>query len=235
MALFGEKYGERVRTVEVPGLSLELCGGCHVRNTGEIGPLVVTGERGVASGVRRLEAVAGGVAMDELRRRQHLLREVESGLGVEAERLPAEAEKLKNRIKELERELARLRRDLVAGKSAASGESEVAGVKVVAREVPKAPAGELRNLADTLRDKMGSGVVVLGTRNDGKVSLIVTVSKDLTGRLNAGRLVKSLAAPGGRLGRRSSGLRAGRGQGAGEPAAAARKGARGARRAAVVG
>jgi alanyl-tRNA synthetase len=194
MALFGEKYGERVRTVEVPGVSLELCGGCHVRNTGEIGPLIVTAERGTASGVRRIEAIAGEVALAELRRRQELLREVEAGLGVEAERAPREAAALKERIKELERELAGLRRELLAGKPADGGESEVAGVRVVAREVPGAPAGELRSLADTLRDKMGSGVVVLGTRGEGKVTLIVTVSKDLTGRVDAGRLVRSLAA-----------------------------------------
>ena len=194
MALFGEKYGERVRTVEVPGVSLELCGGCHVRNTGEIGPLIVTAERGTASGVRRVEAIAGEVALAELRRRQELLREVGAGLGVEAERAPREAAALKERIKELERELAGLRRELLAGKPADDGESEVAGVRVVAREVPWAPAGELRSLADTLRDKMGSGVVVLGTRGEGKVTLIVTVSKDLTGRVDAGRLVRSLAA-----------------------------------------
>ena len=196
MALFGEKYGDEVRTVEIPGCSLELCGGCHVRNTGEIALLLLTGERGVASGVRRIEAVTGETALAEVRRRQELLEGIERGLGVDAERVPGEAEAMKERIKNLERELAEMRRELVAGQGSGGGgeEVEVAGVKVTAREVPKAPTGELRNLADTLRDKMGSGVVVLGSRSDGKASVIVTVSKDLTKKLNAGKLVKALAA-----------------------------------------
>ncbi len=194
MALFGEKYGDRVRTVEIPDVSLELCGGCHVHNTGEIGPTLITHERGVASGVRRIEAISGEVALGELKRREQVLADVEKGLGVDAERAPREAENLKSRVKELERELAKLRQQLVAGKSDDSAETEVAGIRVVAREVHNAPKGELRNLADTLRDKLGSGVVVLGTRSDGKVGVVVAVSKDLTKKLNAGRLIKSLAA-----------------------------------------
>ena len=122
------------------------------------------------------------------------MRDVGRELGVDTERTAREAGALKSRVKELEEQLAKLRREMVAGKTADSGETEVAGVKLIAREVPQAPTGELRNLADTLRDKLGSGVVVLASRDGGKVSVIVTVSKDLTDRLNAGRLVKSLAA-----------------------------------------
>ncbi|RMH22044.1 MAG: alanine--tRNA ligase [Acidobacteria bacterium] len=212
MALFGEKYGSRVRTVEVPGTSLELCGGCHVRSTGEIGLFLITAERGIASGVRRLEAVTGEQALALVRQRSAQLAGVEQALGAPAERAAAEIESLKERARVLERELAAARMQLVAGSVApAGGEQEVDGVKLIAREVPPVPAAELRQMADRLRDRLGSGVVVLGSRQeDGKVSLIATVSKDLTGRLKAGNLVKNLAAiVGGRGGGRPDFAQAG--------------------------
>jgi len=193
MALFGEKYGDRVRTVAVPGFSLELCGGCHVRNTGEIGLLLITSERGIASGVRRLEAVTGEVAFGEVRRLRRQLEGIEAELAVPAERAAGEIGSLKGKLKELERELSKVRLQLASGGAASQDETEVDGIRVLARELPRTPIGELRTIADTLRDKLGSGVVVVGSRDDGKVSLIVTVSKDLTDRLSAGRLVKSLA------------------------------------------
>lgn len=210
MALFGEKYGQEVRTVEIPEVSFELCGGCHLRNTGEIGLLLITSERGVASGVRRIEAVTGRGAMERLRRQQGLLAGIEEALAVPAERAAGEAAILKSRVKDLERELAKVRRQLVAGEAGGGEETEIEGIRVVAREVPKAPAGELRNLADTLRDRLGSGVVVLASRDDGKVAVIATVSKDLTGRLSAGRLVDRLARlVGGRGGGRPDFAQAG--------------------------
>ncbi|HLF57498.1 MAG TPA: DHHA1 domain-containing protein [Thermoanaerobaculia bacterium] len=194
MALFGEKYGERVRTVAVPGLSLELCGGCHVRNTGEIGPFVITAERGVASGVRRIEALTGEAALARLRARDEELGRVEASLGVEPGRAPEEVESLRRSAKERDAELAKLRVQLVSGAAAASEEREVAGIRLLVREVPLAPPGELRNLADVLRAKLGSGVVVLGARGDGKVSLVAAVSEDVRGRIPAGRLLKEIAA-----------------------------------------
>ncbi len=210
MALFGEKYGDEVRTVEVPGFSLELCGGCHVRNSGEIALVLITSERGVASGVRRIEAITGEGALEAVRERQRLLEGIEQRLAVPAERAADEVGELKDRVKQLERELAKMRVKLVSGDASAAEESEVGGVKLIAREVPQAPAGELRNLADTLRDKLGSGVVVLASRSDGKVSLIATVSKDLVPRLSAGNLVKTLAAiVGGRGGGRPDFAQAG--------------------------
>ena len=211
MALFGEKYGDEVRTVDVPGFSLELCGGCHVRNSGEIGLVLITGERGVASGVRRLEAVTGEAALELVRQRQNWLGDLEGQLSVPGERLAAEAGALKGKVKELEKELARLRQKLLAGDSGSSGqEMDVAGIKVVVREVPAAPTNELRNLADTLRERLGQGVVVLATRQDGKVTLVVTVSKGLTDRLSAGRVAGALAAMvGGRGGGRPDFAQAG--------------------------
>ncbi len=195
MALFGEKYGDEVRTVEVPGFSLELCGGCHVGNTGEIGIFQVTSERGVASGVRRIEAVTGREALELVRRREGLLEEIAGILGTTPDRAPAEVEKLKGELREHEKELAKLRRELVKGASAEeAGPEEVEGVKVLAREVPAAPSQELREMADMLRQKLGSGVVVIGSREEDKVSLIAAVSDDLVDRVHAGDLVKSLAA-----------------------------------------
>ena len=115
MALFGEKYGDRVRTVEVPGVSLELCGGCHVANTGEIGPFVVTSERGIASGVRRIEALTGEGALRHLRRRDELLAGIEDRLGVPAERAGETVDDLRRELKERDEALAKLRLELVAG------------------------------------------------------------------------------------------------------------------------
>jgi alanyl-tRNA synthetase len=195
MALFGEKYGERVRTVEVPGVSLELCGGCHVANTGEIGLFVLTTEKGIASGVRRIEALTGGGGLDHLLRRDRLLQAVETRLAVTGERLPEEIDALERAVREKDRDLARLRLQLVSGDAAGEDRPiRVEGVEVVVREVPWAPAGELRHMADTLRGKLGSGVAVIGSRGEGKVSLVAAVSPDLAGtRVHAGKLVGELA------------------------------------------
>jgi len=198
MALFGEKYGERVRTVNIPGFSLELCGGCHVRNTGEIGLFLVESERGVASGVRRIEAVTGDYALQEVRRQRTAYEELTQRLGIRSgdfDQQLQKAEQLRQRQNELENEMKRLRMQLVSGApQAADEEMTVEGIRVVAREVPFAPANELRDMADTLRSKLGSGVVVIGARADGNVSLVAAVSKDLTGRVRAGDLVKKLSA-----------------------------------------
>ncbi|MFL6195816.1 MAG: alanine--tRNA ligase, partial [Thermoanaerobaculia bacterium] len=199
MALFGEKYGERVRTVNVPGFSLELCGGCHVRNTGEIGFLMIESERGVASGVRRIEAVTGTAALEEVRRQRAAYGELILRLGIRSgdyEQQLQKAEQLRERQNELEQEMRKLRMQLVSGAVSSSGDEEllVDGIRVLAREVPPAPANELRDMADALRSKLGSGVVVIGTRSDGNVSLVAAVTKDLTGRVKAGELVKRLSA-----------------------------------------
>ena len=201
MALFGEKYGDRVRTVEVPGFSLELCGGCHVRNTGEIGPVTLVGERGVAAGVRRIEALAGDRA-DRLRRSQaHVLAGLERELGASGEQAAAEAKALKERLREVERELSRLRLGVLAGdgkpapgQDAGGDARSIHGVDVVLREVPASNAGELRNLADVLRGRLGSGVVVLGALDDGKVKLVASVTKDLQDRVDAAAVARAMGA-----------------------------------------
>jgi alanyl-tRNA synthetase len=198
MALFGEKYGERVRTVGVPGFSLELCGGCHVHNTGEIGLFLLESERGVASGVRRVEAVTGTYALDEVRRQRTAYTELVSRLGIHAGDYAQQlqkAEQLRQHQDQLEHEMRRLRMQLVSGGPAApEDELLIDGVRVLTREVPPAPASELREMADALRSKLGSGVVVIGTRGEDTVSLVAAVSQDLTPRIKASELVKKLSA-----------------------------------------
>jgi alanyl-tRNA synthetase len=199
MALFGEKYGDRVRTVNVPGFSLELCGGCHVRNSGEIGLFVIESERGVASGVRRIEALTGTYALEEIRRQRAAYGELVARLGIRTgdyDQQLQKAEQMRQRQSDLEHEMKKLRMQLVSGSASSSGDEEILvdGIRVLSREVPPAPANELRDMADSLRSKIGSGVVVIGTRSDGNVSLVAAVSKDLTSRIKAGELVKKLSA-----------------------------------------
>ena len=201
MALFGEKYGDRVRTVEVPGFSLELCGGCHVANTGEIGTVTLVGERGVAAGVRRIEALAGDRAERLHRDRTRLLSTLESEIGASGEQAAVEVRALKERLREVERELSKLRLGLLAGDGkAARGPSadgdtrKVGGVDVVLREVPASNVGELRNLADVLRSRLGSGVVVLGALDGGKVKLVASVTGDLQDRVDASAVARAMGS-----------------------------------------
>ncbi len=202
IALFGEKYGDRVRTVEVPGFSLELCGGCHVRNSGEVGPVVVVGERGVAAGVRRIEALAGTHAEQLYRRRGHLLATLESELGASGKGAADEVRALKDRLRQAERELSRVRLGVLAGdggaeRSAAEGgdgAGAIAGVDIVLREVPASNVAELRSLADVLRGRLDSGVVVLGALDDGKAKLVASVTKDLVDRVDAAAVARAMGA-----------------------------------------
>ena len=204
MALFGEKYGDRVRTVEVPGFSLELCGGCHVGNTGEIGPFTVVGERGVAAGVRRIEALAGDRAERLHRDRARLLATLESEIGAAGEQASVEVRALKERLRAVERELSRLRLGLLAGERmpgrgpSADGDTHstrsIEGVDVVLREVPASNVRELRNLADVLRSRLGSGVVVLGVRDEGKVKLVASVTRDLQDRVDAAAVARAMGS-----------------------------------------
>ena len=199
MALFGEKYGEKVRVVKIGDFSTELCGGTHTGATGEIGVVKLLGEGSVSSGVRRVEAVTGLGALNEFRR-DYEVAQLASQLSPNAETAPAEA--LRSRLTAQEEELKKLRRELDQArmKSAASAVSgaadqavEVKGVKVLAQRVDALDRGQMRTLVDNLRNKLGSGVVVLGSAQDGKVALIVGVTKDLTGKVQAGKVVGEIA------------------------------------------
>ena len=199
MALFGEKYGEKVRVVKIGDFSTELCGGTHTGATGEIGVVKLLGEGSVSSGVRRVEAVTGFGALNEFRR-DYEVAQLAAQLSPNADAAPADA--LRARLTAQEEELKNLRRELDEArmKSAASAVSgaadqavEVKGVKVLAQRVDALDRGQMRTLVDNLRNKLGSGVVVLGSAQDGKVALIVGVTKDLTGKVQAGKIVGEIA------------------------------------------
>jgi alanyl-tRNA synthetase len=196
MALFGEKYGDRVRVVSIPGFSMELCGGTHVRATGDIGPFVITQEAGVAAGVRRIEAVTGAGAVALVQERRASLDRLLGALGTSADQSVDAVHRLQNDAKRLTRELEQLQMKAALGGSRASGDDdtrEVKGVKVVARHVSGLEKGALRGLSDSLRDRLGSGIVVIASETNGKVTLVVSVTKDLTSRIQAGRIVKEIA------------------------------------------
>jgi len=196
MALFGEKYGDRVRVVSIPGFSMELCGGTHVRATGDIGPFVITQEAGVAAGVRRIEAVTGAGAVALVQERRASLDGVLGALGTTAEQSVDAVHRLQNEAKRLAREVEQLQMKAALGGSRSSGDDdtrEVKGVKVIARRVSGLEKGALRGLSDSLRDRLGSGIVVIASETDGKVTLVVSVTKDLTTRIQAGRIVKEIA------------------------------------------
>lgn len=200
MALFGEKYGERVRVVKIGDFSTELCGGTHTAATGEIGLIKLMSEGSVSSGVRRVEAVSGLGSLQIFRRDaqvSHLAAQLAPG----TEHSPAAA--LQHKLNAQEEEIKKLRRELdqVRMKSAASAVSgasqqavEVAGVRVLAQRVDALDRGQMRTLVDNLRQQLGSGVVVLGSaQEEGKVALVVGVTADLTSRVQAGKVVAAVA------------------------------------------
>ncbi len=196
MALFGEKYGDTVRVVTVGDgdFSRELCGGCHVERTGDIGLCTVTGERGVAAGVRRIEAVTGRGAVELVQERIRLANELAGRYQTSFERLPELLEKRDGQLSDLEEEVKSLKHKLASGDAGVSEiREDVKGVTVLARRAPEMSPGELRNLADTMRQKLGSGVVVLGMESGGKATLLAAVTDDVTDRVKAGDLVRELA------------------------------------------
>jgi alanyl-tRNA synthetase len=199
MALFGEKYGERVRVVKIGEFSTELCGGTHTGATGEIGLVKLVGEGAVASGVRRVEAVTGTGALGLFRRDADVARAAGQFVGggeVSGEALRARVSAQEEEMKKLRRELESLKMKSASAATAdaASAAVDVKGVKVLAQRVDGLDKSQMRNLVDELRGKLGSGVVVLGAAVEGKVSLIVGVSKDLVGRVQAGKVIGAVAA-----------------------------------------
>ncbi len=196
MALFGEKYGDSVRVVSVPGVSMELCGGTHCRATGDIGLFAVTQETGVAAGVRRIEAVTGEAAVAHVQTQRRTAADVLAALGVSGDRAVDTVKRLQAEARRLARELDQLKmRTALDGSGESQGDDAVSigDARFIARRVAGLEKGALRGLADTLRDRLGRGVVLLASENDGKVALIVSVSKDLTDQVHAGKVVKAVA------------------------------------------
>jgi alanyl-tRNA synthetase len=200
MALFGEKYGDRVRVIKIGDFSTELCGGTHTNATGEIGLIKVLKEGSVSSGVRRIEAVTGEGSLHHFRK-DHELEGVVASLAVHsdaaspAEALKLELEKKDSEIKRLQRELdqARMKSASSTVASVTDKIKDVRGVKVLAHRVDNLERAQMRTLVDQLRDKLGSGVVVLGSATNGNVSLIVGVTKDITQKIQAGKVIGPVA------------------------------------------
>jgi alanyl-tRNA synthetase len=195
MALFGEKYGDKVRVVSVPGFSMELCGGTHVAATGDIGFFAIVAESGVAAGVRRLEAVTGLGAVEWAQRQRESLGAVLHALDAREDRAVETIEKLHGENKKLTREVSQLKTKIAMGGGGAERDDtvEVAGVRLARRKVSDLDKDALRTLADSLKAKIKSGVVVIASTSDGKVQIVVSVTPELTSRVKAGQIVKELA------------------------------------------
>ena len=207
MALFGEKYGEEVRVVSMgagegnkAAYSIELCGGTHVPRTGDIGYFKILSESAVAAGVRRIEAVTGAYAEAVVAEMQHRLNEIAGVLRASPAEAPERVAAQQENVRKLERQVAELQRKLATGGSAAEVE-EVNGVKLAARNLGEIPARDLKGLADAIGKQLGTGVVALVSTAEGKASIVVGVSQDLTGRFNAVELVRAASvAVGGKGG-----------------------------------
>jgi alanyl-tRNA synthetase len=195
MALFGEKYGNRVRVIKIGDFSTELCGGTHLDRTGEIGLLKIAGEGAVASGVRRLEAVAGPAAIESVARKEAALREAADLLKIGPLDVPKRLQKLLEEQRALEKQLAALEGRLARSRAEdlVKAARQIDGVAVIAGRIDGLDADGLRAVADTLRDRLGSGIVCVGSVVDGKVNLIAAVTKDLTARFQAGKLIQEVA------------------------------------------
>ncbi|HEY3170913.1 MAG TPA: alanine--tRNA ligase, partial [Thermoanaerobaculia bacterium] len=192
---FWDKYSDRVRVVEVPGFSTELCGGCHVPRTGEIGAFKIVSDKSLAAGVRRLEAVTSLGAVELLRSDEETLNRLSAAAQAPRDDLLGRWEEREERLKALEREVASLKIKLASGDSSSEGGTEdVEGVRLVTRLVPGLSIQQLRNLSDTLRSRVKSGVVVVGTSNDGKTSVVTAVTPDLVDRIPASRIASRVGA-----------------------------------------
>jgi alanyl-tRNA synthetase len=194
MALFGEKYGDTVRVLDI-GSSKELCGGVHVTRTGDIGLFKIVSEGGVAAGIRRVEAVTGEGALAWVQATARRLQEAASALKTGPDELPSRINQVQDQVKVLEKEVNALKSKLAAGQGdeLAGQAVDVNGVKVLAATMDGADVNALRETMDKLKDKLKTAAIVLASVADGKVSLIAGVTKDATGKVKAGELVNFVA------------------------------------------
>jgi alanyl-tRNA synthetase len=204
MALFGEKYGDTVRVVSIPSFSLELCGGTHCRATGDIGLFTIDREGGVAAGVRRIEALTGEGAYAHYKQTDTTLDSVLQALNSAPDKGAETVQKLQAEVKRLTRELGDLKVKVAmgvatggasasGGGAAGAGATDVNGVSLVARRIEGMDRAALRELSDSIKSTLKSGVVILASEADGKVALVVSVTKDLTGKVKAGDIVRQIA------------------------------------------
>ena len=196
LAFFGDKYGDRVRVVKIGDFSTELCGGTHVHASGDIGIFKLHSEGGVAAGVRRVEALTGAGALDLVRNYELRLQEIGSLVKGTADEAVDKVKRLLERQKEIEKELEKLRGQLEKDQipQLLAKQQTIAGVNVLISSIEGSDGKQIRDVADQLKERLGSGVVVLASKSDGNVNLVASVSKDLTKRFHAGNIVKELAA-----------------------------------------
>ncbi|MBN1571180.1 MAG: alanine--tRNA ligase [Acidobacteria bacterium] len=195
MALFGEKYQENVRVIEVPGFSKELCGGTHVSSTGSIGLFKIISESGIAAGIRRIEAFTGPAALERLRSDELILDSIQSDNKVLRQDIPVLIEKLQAQVRDLQRQIVDLKTQSARANLGAilNGTKEIQGIKVLAATLPETDRTSLRNIADELKKKLGSGIVILGAPQNEKAALVVMVTSDICRRIPAGQVIKQLA------------------------------------------
>jgi alanyl-tRNA synthetase len=195
MAMFSEKYGDRVRVIDVPGFSIELCGGTHVNRTGDIGLFKILGESSVASGVRRIEAVTGEGSIAKVNQEEETLKEI-------ASLLKTTDTELKNKVLALLAESKLQAQELSALKSKLAGslvdevwskKKDVKGVSLIVARTDELDPEGMRQLVDTLKSKIGSGVIVLGSGKPDQIAFVAGVTKDLVGKIKAGDIVKEVA------------------------------------------
>ncbi|GAA0211683.1 alanine--tRNA ligase [Kangiella japonica] len=195
MALFGEKYGDEVRVLTMSPFSVELCGGTHVKRTGDIGPLKIVSETGIAAGIRRIEAITGERAVAWMQQSEEKLHHLGKLLKSEPAQSVEKVEQLLDKSKQLEKQIQQLQSKLASsqGSDLASDAEDINGVKLLVSKLEGVEPKALRDLQDQLKNKLGSSIVVLGIASDDKVSLIAGVSKDLTSKVKAGDLIKMVA------------------------------------------
>jgi alanyl-tRNA synthetase len=195
MAIFEEKYGEKVRLVAIGGFSKELCGGVHARTTGEIGFFKIVSESSIAAGLRRIEALTGEAALRHAQESDELLAEIQSALSASRKDVVTHLEKWRSELEAKEKEVKSLRQRLTQVKVQGEGGQarKVKGIPVLARRLDGLTMEELRTTADSIKQRLGSGVVILGAGTEGKALLVVSVSKDLVGRIPADALVREIA------------------------------------------
>ena len=201
VAMFGEKYGSEVRVLSVGGgeFSRELCGGTHVRATGDIGSFKITSDEAIASGVRRIRAVTGFDAFERFREDERLIDASLAALNTQRDNLPSAIARMQEELKKTRKQMDELKLKIASGSLDGSASSngdearDIAGVKVLAKIVEGLDANGTRQLSDTLLSRLKSGVVVLGRTDDGKVGIIVRVSDDLTSRVKAGDVIREIA------------------------------------------
>ncbi len=212
MSLFGEKYDSDVRVLSIGGFSMELCGGTHVERAGDIGLFKITGESGVAAGIRRVEALTGRGAYEWVVHTDQVLRDIAAMLRGSREDVDEKVRELVERSRKLEKEVQQLKSKLASGHGGdlSASAKDIGGIKVLAAQIDGADVRSLRDAMDRLKSKLGSSVIVLASVQEGKVLLIVGVSDDLVARMKAGEIAGLVAAKvGGRGGGRADFAQAG--------------------------